>query len=248
MKWRVVGLETRDAYSNMALDNALVEGVRDGSSAPTIRFYRWLPSAVSIGHFQSMEDEVDVGRCDELGVSYVRRITGGGAVYHDRDGEITYSVIAPERLFPKSIIGSYRSICSSIISGLSALGIDAGFIPINDIVAKGRKVSGNAQTRKDGVLLQHGTVLYKTDVKMMFSLLKVSGEKISDKMIKSAGERVVGVSELADVSLEGLYRALLSGFTEGRDYELGGWSGRELRRTDELVRDVYSTRGWNFCR
>ena len=66
----------------MAVDNAIMNGQRSMTSPPTIRFYKWMPSAVSIGCFQSMNDEVDIGKCKELGVSYVRRITGGDAVYH----------------------------------------------------------------------------------------------------------------------------------------------------------------------
>lgn len=248
MKWRVVRLEARDAYSNMAIDNALIEGVRDGTSERTIRFYRWSPSAVSIGCFQGMNDEVNVERCRELGVSCVRRITGGGAVYHDTNGEITYSVIAKESELPKSIIGSYRLICGWVISGLSTLGISASFAPINDIVVSGKKISGNAQTRRDGVLLQHGTILYKVDVKKMFSLLKVSSEKISDKMIKSAEDRVTSVSDCSDATVEQLHEALIGGFTANKDYHFGGFTDTELKRGGQLANEIYSSDSWNFSR
>ncbi|HII09610.1 TPA: lipoate--protein ligase family protein, partial [Candidatus Micrarchaeota archaeon] len=159
MRWRFIELEARNACSNMAIDQAVMEGVAKGASEPTIRFYRWLPSAVTIGRFQSMMDEVDVGRCAELGVSHVRRITGGGAVYHDYAGEVTYSVIAPEAYFPNGIRESYAFICDWVVSGLLGVGIKAKFVPINDIVTDGKKISGNAQTRRGGVLLQHGTIL-----------------------------------------------------------------------------------------
>ena len=248
MEWRVIRLETRDAYSNMAVDNAIMEGIRAGSSVPTIRFYRWMPSAVSIGRFQSMRDEVDVEKCRELKVSYVRRITGGGAVYHDSDGEITYSVIAPEQRFPKNIIESYRLICGWAISGLAELGMMAEFAPINDITVNGKKISGNAQARSDGVLLQHGTILYSTNIKRMFSVLKVSKEKISDKMIKSAEERVTRVVDHASTTQEGLYEALLKGFTEGKEYAFGSLNGNEAERARELEKSVYSSDSWNFSR
>src|SRR3989338_1614152 len=101
MKWRLIELEQHDAYTNRAIDEAVSEGVASGTSPPTIRFYTWKPSAVSIGYFQSLADEVDLKRCMDAGVNWVRRRTGGGAVYHDQLGEITYSVIAPEREFPK---------------------------------------------------------------------------------------------------------------------------------------------------
>ena len=85
MKWRIVGLETHDAYFNMALDEAISEGIMNGSSPPTIRFYTWKPGAVSIGYFQSIRDEVNLKTCKELGIDHIRRWTGGGAVYHDTD-------------------------------------------------------------------------------------------------------------------------------------------------------------------
>ena len=248
MRWRIVGLETHDAYFNMAIDEVLLERVSEKLSPPTIRFYRWSPSAVSIGRFQSMEEEVNVERCRETGVDYVRRITGGGAVYHDNGGEITYSLVAPEAEFPSGIRESYKDICRSIISGLALLGIKAEFMPVNDIVANGKKISGNAQTRRKGVLLQHGTILYSLDIKRMFSLLNVSKEKISDKMIKNVEERVTSVSAFGNFSLNDLYGALLEGFTEGREYDFGMWSREEIEAAEKLRIGVYGTRKWNFSR
>jgi lipoate-protein ligase A len=248
MKWRVVELETKDAFTNMAIDEAVSDSVRKGDAIPTIRFYRWKPSAVSIGCFQGMKEEVNVERCKELKIDCVRRRTGGGAVYHDYNGEITYSVIAPMSEFPKGIRESYMVICGWAINGLSKLGIAASFAPINDIVVNGRKISGNAQTRRDGILLQHGTVLYDLDLKTMFGVLNVSKEKISDKMIKSAEERVTKVRAFADVPIDALYNALFDGFVEGKDYEKAGLSREEMSEAERLARTVYSSAEWNFSR
>ncbi len=248
MKWRVVELETHDAFLNMALDQAVSESILAGDSPPTIRVYKWKPSAVSIGYFQSMNDEVNIQKCEELGVDYVRRRTGGGAVYHDSEGEITYSVIAPESNFPRDIIESYEIICSWIVDGLSRINIHASFAPINDIVVSGKKISGNAQTRRGGTLLQHGTILYDLDVKTMFTVLRLSSEKISDKMIRSVEERVTRVLNYANVSQEELCEALLQGFTKGKEYEIGEWSDEEMNRARELAETVYRTREWNFRR
>ncbi|MDE1860080.1 MAG: lipoate--protein ligase family protein, partial [Candidatus Micrarchaeota archaeon] len=217
-------------------------------SAPTMRFYRWDPSAVSIGRFQSMKKEVNTDTCKELGVEWVRRITGGGAVYHDLNGEITYSIIAPEGMFPKGIRESYSFICGWIIKGLKGLGIEAQFVPINDIIVEGKKISGNAQTRRKGILLQHGTILYDLDVKKMFSLLNVSKEKISDKMVKSAEERVTCVRRYSNAGIEELCKNLMNGFTEGKEYDIGKLSEEEQKRAKELSDSVYSSDGWNFSR
>lgn len=248
MKWRVVQLEIHSACENMAIDEALLDSIANSRAQPTIRFYRWKPSAVSIGTFQSMEKEVNVSRCRELGIDVIRRITGGGAVYHDFEGEITYSVLGPMSMFPKGIRESYRQICDWVIRGLAQLSIDASFVPINDIVVDGRKISGNAQTRRQGVLLQHGTVLYSTDLNTMFSALNVSNEKISDKMIQSAEERVTSVSKYSKTSIEGLYEALLDSFTEGKEFEFGDLNNDEKGAAKELEDSVYKTDAWNFSR
>ncbi|MCL5412821.1 MAG: lipoate--protein ligase family protein [Candidatus Marsarchaeota archaeon] len=246
-EWRVLQLEEHNAYLNMAIDESILEHIRDGMSQPTIRFYRWNPSAVSIGRFQGMNDEVNVARCRELGVDCVRRITGGGAVYHDSGGELTYSIIGTEELFPKGIRESYRLICGWVINGLKSIGIDAEFAPINDITSNGKKISGNAQTRREGVLLQHGTILYRLDVAKMFSLLNISKEKISDKMIRSAEERVTSVHSQTGASFEELYSAVMRSLTEYKDHNIGVLSKSELERMSELEK-VYSSEAWNFFR
>lgn len=248
MRWRVIPLQAHNAYANMALDQAIMEGVGRGGSPPTIRFYRWRPSAVSIGYFQSLEEEVSPEECRKSGVNWVRRITGGGAVYHDYMGEVTYSVIAPERLFPRDIRESYRLVCGWIIAGLKTLGIEGAFHPINDVLVDGRKISGNAQTRRGGVFLQHGTVLYDLDLRRMFSLLRVGKEKLSDKAIEKAEERVTCVRRYCEAGIEELYKALLRGFTESKDWEFGEAEDEELRRAEELARRRYSTREWNRWR
>jgi lipoate-protein ligase A len=248
MKWRVMELGVNDAFTNMAIDEAICDSVRDGSAMPTIRFYRWKPSAVSIGCFQGMMEEVNVDLCKKLGIDVIRRRTGGGAVYHDYNGEVTYSVIAPLDAFPKGIRESYMVICGWVINGLSRLGINAYFAPINDIAVDGKKISGNAQTRRDGILLQHGTVLYDLDLKTMFSVLNVSKEKISDKMIKSAEERVTKVRSFADVPIDALYNALLDGFVEGKEYTKEGLSAKERSSAEALAQSVYRSDEWNFSR
>lgn len=248
MKWRVVKPEVYDAYLNMALDEAVSEGVRNGSSPPTIRFYNWKPGAVSIGYFQGIRDEVNLEVCRELGVDCIRRWTGGGAVYHDYGGEVTYSVIAPAGMFPKNIIESYRLICDWIVRALGSLGIEAEFRPINDILVGSKKISGSAQTRRGGVLLQHGTLLYDLDLATMFSVLNVSQQKISDKMILSAQERVTCVLKHSGAGKEEVYEALIGAFTEGKEYEFGAWSRDEMERARELAEGKYRSEEWMFLR
>lgn len=249
MNWRIIPLEEHDASMNMAIDEAVSEAVATGKSLPTIRFYTWKPSAVSIGCFQSMKEEVDDAVCKNLGVDAVRRRTGGGAVYHDNLGEITYSVIAPQNMFPPNIIESYKVICNWIIDSLALLNIPAEFVPINDIVTSGKKISGNAQTRRNGILLQHGTILYDVDVKKMFSLLKVPNEKIRDKMIASVEERVTSVRRAnPEITKDQLYQALVKGFTKGKLHQFSSLSDDEINHAKELAKIRYLTKEWNFSR
>ncbi|MFH1443402.1 MAG: biotin/lipoate A/B protein ligase family protein [Candidatus Micrarchaeota archaeon] len=248
MKWRIIPFEKHDAFMNMALDEACSEAIMQGKAPSTIRFYGWDPSAVSIGYHQSILDEVNLEECKSQQVDVVRRRTGGGAVYHDTEGEITYSIIAPEAFFVKDILLSYKVICQPIIDALSELKLKAEFKPINDIIVNGKKISGNAQTRRQGVLLQHGTVLYDVDVRKMFSLLKVSQEKISDKMIATVEERVTSAKKLGLTDRNALYQSLERAFVNGREYEPGSWTEFELIRGKELSETKYKTKEWNFQR
>ncbi|MCK5302465.1 MAG: lipoate--protein ligase family protein, partial [Candidatus Thorarchaeota archaeon] len=92
-EFRFLELCVHNAYENMAVDEAITLAMKEGKAPPTLRLYRWRPSAVSIGTFQGMTDEVDLKYCRLNKIDYIRRITGGGAVYHDFEGEVTYSLI-----------------------------------------------------------------------------------------------------------------------------------------------------------
>ncbi|MDR2494649.1 MAG: lipoate--protein ligase family protein [Spirochaetaceae bacterium] len=204
-----------NGFYNMGLDQALLEAVAAGS-LPTLRFYGWKPAAVSVGYFQSLADEVDLAACKRRGVDVVRRLSGGGAVFHH--AEITYSIVLPvsHPLAGKTIADSYGILCAGITRGLALLGIDAQFAPINDIVVNGRKVSGNAQTRRMGCALQHGTVLLD-NAEAMFDLLTVPVEKVSrDGAVRDVTERVTSLRALLgrEVSLEEAEEALAHGFCE----------------------------------
>jgi len=247
-EWRIIAFEENNAFKNMALDEAVSDAIASKESPPTIRFYGWKPSAVSIGFFQNIEKEVRSAECEMMGVDVVRRRTGGGAVYHDNAGEITYSVIAPQGFFPRGIIESYKLICGWIVDAFALLGLNAEFKPINDIVLNGKKVSGNAQTRRNGVLLQHGTILYDLDLKKMFGVLNVGPEKIADKFIASVEERVTSVSKKSSASKEETYDALLKAFTRDKRWGFGNYSERELAEAKKLEENHYASREWNFLR
>lgn len=237
---------------NMGIDEAVLRSVAAGDSLPALRLYSWAPACVTVGYFQSLEDEVDLAACRAAGVDAVRRITGGGAVLHE--AEITYSIVLPEGhpLAPAGILDSYRIICGGIVDALRELGIEAAFEPINDVCAGGRKVSGNAQTRKHGCLLQHGTVLLGLDPERMFSLLRVSKEKLAGKAISEVRQRVTSVGGLLgrSVGYAEAAGALAKGFAsafEARGVELarGGLEPAELAEGRRLAAEKFSSAAWN---
>lgn len=253
-KWRLLDTGPKDAFYNMALDEAIVFARSKRLVPNTIRFFRWEPSAVSIGYFQSMEEEVNIEACTRLGINYVRRRTGGGAVYHDRDGELTYSIIVDENhpLISQDFQKTYETLCLGLVKGLRLLGVPAEFKPINDIIVLGKKISGNAQTRGMNVIHQHGTILRDVNPELMFTVLKVPGEKIRDKIIKSVKERVTSIKSCLgrEISFEELKNALIRGFEEAFKISLVPEEVTEFEEqmAMKLKREKYSTKEWNFKR
>lgn len=237
MAIRFIETGEQSAAMNMAIDEALMMKTK----VPVLRIYGWKPSAVSIGYFQGMEQEVNIKECQRRGIDVVRRVTGGGSVFHD--SEITYSFIT--RAFPKDIMDSYKLICSAIIKGLNAAGIPAEFSKINDITIEGKKISGNAQTRKDGALLQHGTLLLDTNIEKMFTVLKVPKEKLKDKNIKDVKERVAPLKMSKNEAL----KAIKSGFSKVfGTLEESKLTMEELSAAAKLSQEKYSRKEWNFRR
>ena len=167
MNWRLLNTSYNTAPMNMAIDEALL-----ASKTPVLRFYRWKPSALSLGYFQSIKD-IDIKACKKHNVDIVRRITGGKTVLHDN--ELTYSIIIDENKMPKSIIDSYKIISKGILIALKNIGLKpemkeainkktTSAICFNEpsyyeIIVNNKKIVGSAQTRKQGKLLQHGSIL-----------------------------------------------------------------------------------------
>lgn len=254
MQFRLLNTDFQPAAMNMAIDEAVLQHIARGDSLPSLRFYGWTPPAISIGYFQSLEEEVDVDACAKLGVNYVRRITGGGAVLHE--DEITYSIHIPESagLVPSGILESYGKICGGILKGLAHFGLKAEFVPLNDIVLAVdggfKKISGNAQTRKQGVILQHGTILLKVDVDKMFALLKVPSEKLKGKLIEDVKQRVTSVSLALgrEVKFEEAFDVLQKGFAEefpNIKFVPGELSQSEKTLAESLKKEKYGSADWN---
>ena len=174
MQCRFIDTGFNNAFTNMAIDEAILRYCQ----IPTLRVYGWNPAAISIGYNQDIENEINVGYCKKNNIEIVRRITGGKAVFHDK--EITYSFILPENnnLIPFEVNESYKIIANALIIALKKMGINAEMkktpekiaTPIcfnssnwYEILVNGRKISGSAQRRFDGKVLQHGPILIDFD-------------------------------------------------------------------------------------
>lgn len=137
MEWRLIKDSYHTGFMNMAIDEAIMIAHREGLVPPTIRFYQWSPSAVSLGYFQDLKKEINVDTCKDMGIDIVRRPTGGKAVLHDK--ELTYSFIIRENhpLVNDSILETYKKISGGMIRGLSYLGITAELVPLREKLKSG---------------------------------------------------------------------------------------------------------------
>ena len=236
MKFEKIGvLETGNNIGslNMAIDEFLLYNCND----PVLRIYGWSKPCISIGYFQSTDD-INYKKCIEQNIDIVRRITGGGAVFHDM--ELTYSFVTKN--FPQDILESYKEISEIVIQALKKLGLDAKFSPLNDVTVNEKKVCGNAQTRKNNILLQHGTILLKVDLEKMFSLLNVPIEKISDKTISDVKSRVAGISKTFDEVSEALKYSTSDVF--GCKLVSYNLNQKELKSCQKLADEKFSTNNW----
>ena len=176
---------------NMALDEALLIGARAGEWM--LRFYRWRAPTVSLGYLQPWRTGFDVAVARQAGVALVRRPTGGRAVLHA--DELTYALVGPAGHGPLagSVQGSYRTIAAGLVVGLARLGVEAKLVRTPDaphvrdgacfnararheITVDSRKLIGSAQRRRNGALLQHGSVLVGRPDPRLWRALGEGGE------------------------------------------------------------------------
>ena len=241
--------DSGNAWQNMAEDEALLNSLASGKGVETLRLYTWKSPAVSIGYFQNITEEVNMEYAKRLNVPVVRRITGGGAVYHEY--EITYCVVLKERKGMEDIIASYEFLCRPVVNFLKGIRIEAEFAPINDIIVGGRKISGSAQTRRKGVVMQHGTLLVRIESERMFSVLNVGREKIKGKGIRRIEERVTSLEKETGKmwNTEEIINRLAGHFASHFNTKLvkGSLNDFERDKMEKLVMK-YKSREWNEMR
>jgi lipoate-protein ligase A len=259
--WRLIdgsGAGAADGAWQMALDEVLLDRLARGAGSPSLRFYRFVPAALSLGRHQPLEAAADPAWCRSRGVDLVRRATGGGAVLHEA-GDLTYALVAP--LGPPgpgaAVSEVSRAIARALRAGLSRLGVEpeivergAGGRP-RDAVAcfarpsrhellwRGRKLAGSAQLRRRRAVLQHGSLPLRLDPERQRRATGYRGELPAASVEEAAG-RPVSFAELAGALSEAFAVEL------GRPLAPGGLEVSERLETERLRADRYLDAAWTL--
>ncbi len=162
---------------SVALEEAILESCSQGLMPPTLHLYVRDRPTVSLGYFEKVDVAIDPQVVLDENVFLVRRISGGSTIFTDQ-GQLIFSLTVDQGAIPKPE-DAYSLTCGVIVKALRSLGVDAEHKPPNDIVVKGRKISGSAQTRKKGMLMVHGTLLVDTDLDRMMRVLRPRHDKHS---------------------------------------------------------------------
>ncbi len=232
----IIQNKSTDPYFNLAAEQYLIDNCDEDV------FMLWRNDrTVVIGNNQNAYAEVDREYADTHGIIVSRRLTGGGAVFHDL-GNVNFSFIIPSD--GKGI--DFKRYTAPIIESLKKMGLSAELSGRNDILIDGKKVSGNAQCVRNGKVLHHGTLLYSADLTKVAGVLKVDPTKLRSKGIKSVRSRVANIKDLMDRDMDVLdFMAEIEADFEGtkRDF-----TDAELREITKLRDEKFATWDWIWGR
>jgi lipoate-protein ligase A len=245
--WQLIPEIEQRPLMNMALDEVLTLRVGRGGRPPTIRIWGWAGKCIVIGRFQSVKNEVNEVAAREEGVEIVRRISGGGAMFIEPEGAITYSIYAPEELvkglsFPES----YAFFDAWVVDALRSLGVDAWYAPLNDIASAGGKIGGAAQARRGGAVLHHTTMAYQMNVPLMLRVLRIGKEKLSDKGITSADKRVGPLRQQTDLPRETIINHIVETFRGKYGLTEDTLRADEIAEAESLVQTRFGAARWVY--
>lgn len=207
-------------------------------------FYINEPSII-IGKNQNTIEEINTEYVESNGIHVVRRLSGGGAVYHDL-GNLNFSFITKD---DGESFHNFRKFTEPVVNALRKLGVNAELSGRNDLLAEGRKISGNAQFSTRGRMFSHGTLLFDSEIESVVSALNVKKDKIESKGIKSIRSRVANISEFLSekVTIEQFRSLLLRNIFEGLDdipeYVL---TEQDWEKIHELSKERYQNWNWNY--
>jgi lipoate-protein ligase A len=264
-EWRIIAEESHDGPLNMALDEIAAETAASGGPR-TLRVYRWEPSTLSLGYNQDPVT-VDWDFCEQEGITVTRRPTGGGAIYHDSWGDVSYSIVVPADEVPGDLMECYELLCEPVLSAFGRMGVDAGFAdeerpavyepacylralhPAHDVVGPdGRKVSGNAQYRQRDAVVQHGSLTFSTNPERHCACFTGAAgdadQRTNGPDPDAFDDRVGGIDEYADIDRTEVVDALSAALTEWADADEGAWTDEELARARDLAERKHETDAW----
>ena len=231
-----------DPQINLAIEEYALKNL--GMEDSYLLFYINEPSII-IGKNQNTIEEINTEYVEKNGIKVVRRLSGGGAVYHDL-GNLNFSFITKD---DGDSFHNFLKFTEPVIKALRKMGVNAELSGRNDLVAEGRKISGNAQFATKGKMFSHGTLLFDSEMDHVVSALKVRKDKIESKGIKSIRSRVANISEFMSekMTIEDFRKELLKNIFEGYDeipeYVL---TEEDWDKIHKLSAERYQTWEWNY--
>lgn len=233
--------DNNNAYYNLAAEEYLI----DNFDEDIVMLWR-NDNTVVVGKNQNTIEEVDSRYVEEHDISVVRRLTGGGAVFHDM-GNVNYTIIQPYR---EGLFSNYAYFTEAVRDFLQQLGVSATLSGRNDLMIDGKKFSGNAQCVRKGRMMHHGTLMFRSDVKDISGALTPNRKKTESKGVKSVQSHVTNISShlpedemSVEDFMEQLYRYFLRRFPEAVPYEL---TKEDKASIQQLSDQKYSTWEWNY--
>lgn len=231
-----------DPRYNLALEEYVLKNLPQDDY---ILLWQNEPSII-IGRNQNTIEEINSEYVKKHNIHVVRRISGGGAVYHDF-GNLNYTFVTKNS---RDNLNNFRKFTKPVIDALRSLGVNAEFAGRNDILIEGKKFSGNAQTYHQDRMFHHGTILFDADLNMVSKVLQVKLEKIQSKGIKSNRSRVTNVLPFLEnkMNIKEFQNYLLTFFLETEDIDSKTYklSEADFLKIDKLYKDKYSTWEWNY--
>lgn len=227
-----------DSFFNMAVEEYFLTVATE----PLVVLWRNARTVV-IGRNQNALQEVNLDFARQNNIDVVRRLSGGGAVFHDK-GNINFTVIQKHEA---GLFHNYEHFTAPICEYLRSLGVNAVFAGRNDLLIEGKKFSGNAQAVKNHNIMHHGTIMFNADISELVGVLNPNQLKINSKSIKSVQARVTNVAEhlLMPMEVQEFYTGLLAMFAKC-GYELTELSAQERQEIARLAETKYRTWDWNF--
>lgn len=232
-----------DPRINLAIEEYVLYNM-DIDKDDFLLFYINQPSII-IGKNQNTIEEINTDYVEDHGIIVVRRLSGGGAVYHDLNN-LNFSFLTKD---DGDSFNNYKKFTQPVVDALAKLGVNAELSGRNDILAEGRKVSGNAQYAIRGRMFSHGTLLFKTDIDAVVSALKVKKDKIESKGIKSVRSRVGNISDYLKepMTVEQFRLEILKSIFGGEEniqyYEL---NDEDWEKIHEISKNRYQKWEWNY--